>query len=371
MMRTVRRLLYADILGAVAFVAAAFLSLFYFIDFVEELSDVGQGGYGAANAAWMCLLQVPAHLYELMPIAVLIGAIYAMARSAQASEFTILRTSGLSPMRALSMLGLLGLGFAAFTLLVGDVAAPGAQRHATLYKADFFGGVGLGRTGAWLKDTQTDAQGTRHFSINVAEAVGDGELRGIRIFELDTQGRLVARIEAQRARVGEGHWSLQQVKTLHSTRGDATGIAEAWVGESRDTMDWPTALASPVVAAATLPVKTMTTAALFTYMRHLMAHDQEARKYEIAFWQRAVYPLACVVMMGLALPFAYLQARSGGISVKVFGGIMLGISFVLLNNVSSHIGQLQQWTPWVAAAAPGVLFLVLSMTAFAWLVHNR
>ena len=38
-------------------------------------------------------------------------------------------------------------------------------------------------------------------------------------------------------------------------------------------------------------------------------------------------------MVGLALPFAYLHARSGGVSLKVFVGIMLGISFVLLNNV--------------------------------------
>ena len=42
-------------------------------------------------------LLLPSHLYELLPIAVLIGTIFVMARLAQSSEYTILRTSGLGP----------------------------------------------------------------------------------------------------------------------------------------------------------------------------------------------------------------------------------------------------------------------------------
>ena len=76
-------------------------------------------------------------------------------------------------------------------------------------------------------------------------------------------------------------------------------------------------------------------------------------------------------MVALALPFGYLHARAGGVSYKVFGGILLGISFVLLNNVSGHLGLLRQWTPWMAAAAPGLFYLLLSMAAFAWLVRYR
>jgi lipopolysaccharide export system permease protein len=76
-------------------------------------------------------------------------------------------------------------------------------------------------------------------------------------------------------------------------------------------------------------------------------------------------------MVALALPFAYLHARAGSVSFKVFGGIMLGISFVLLNNLSGHVGNLQGWSPWVAAAAPSALYLLLSMAAFTWLVRYR
>jgi lipopolysaccharide export system permease protein len=54
-------------------------------------------------------------------------------------------------------------------------------------------------------------------------------------------------------------------------------------------------------------------------------------------------------MVVLALPFAYLHFRSGGITSYVFGGVLIGISFFLLNNVFGYIGNLQNWMPWLAA----------------------
>ena len=77
-MRTVRRLLYREIIGSVVFVAVAFLALFYFIDFVDELNDRSQRGFTAWRAAELAALEIPGHLYELMPIAVLIGCIIVM-----------------------------------------------------------------------------------------------------------------------------------------------------------------------------------------------------------------------------------------------------------------------------------------------------
>ena len=76
-------------------------------------------------------------------------------------------------------------------------------------------------------------------------------------------------------------------------------------------------------------------------------------------------------MVALALPFAYLHGRAGGISLKVFGGIMLGISFVLMNNLAGHLGLLKGWTPWAVAATPSLIYLALSLAAFGWLVRYR
>lgn len=370
-MRTVRRLLYGDILASVGFVALAFLSLFFFIDFVDELRRVGQRGYSTSQAVLASLLEAPGNLYELAPIAVLIGTIHALSRMAQSSEYTILRTGGLGPGRALGLLARLGLAFAVLTWLVGDFVAPVSERMATELQARFDGGFGLGRSGAWLKERREGTDGSvASVSVNVGGAQADGELRRVRIFEFDTDGRMVRRIAAEAAHVTQaGHWDL---RTGDVTQWPVDNAAGTGVRVSRfEQLEWTSSLTAEVVTAAVMPLKTMSTLELWRYIGHLARNDQAAQPYEIAFWKRALYPLACLVMVALALPFAYLQARAGGVSLKVFGGIMIGISFVLLNNVAGHLGQLRDWEPWIAAAVPSLLYLAASLAAFAWLVRYR
>ena len=368
-MRTVRRLFYADIVSAVLFVAAAFLSLWFFIDFVDELSDVGQRGYNALHAALYTLLLVPGHVYEVAPIAVLIGTIFTLSRMAQSSEFTILRTGGLGPARALSLLALLGLIFGVLTYLVGDYLAPFAERQASLVQARFKGGIKMGRSGAWLKDHAMTPEGERSYSINVGSAGAKGVLNDVRIFEFDADGRLLRRISAATGQVEpNATWALSNVDiTQWISDGERPEVPE----QKLERFDWHSTLSAAVVAAAVLPVSTMSTVDLARYIGHLADNEQTAQAHQIQFWKRALYPFACLVMMALALPFAYLHARAGGVGLKVFGGIMLGISFVLLNNVAGHLGVLRDWTPWMAAAAPSALYLLLSLGAFSWLVRYR
>jgi lipopolysaccharide export system permease protein len=370
-MKIVRRLLYAEITKAVIFVALAFLSLFFFFDFVAELAKANDKGYTAAHAAIYSLLFLPGHLYELAPIAVLIGAIYALASLAHSSEFTILRTGGLGPGRAIGALAVLGAAFAVFTFVLGDYVAPLSETRAAEFKAFFRGGLKLDRAGAWLKDRRMTPDGERSYSVNVASASAAGELHGVRIFEFDADGRLLVRIAAETGKVGrDATWRLGQASVTEWT--GATPDGRAQVRETRHpSLDWQSTLGADVVSAAVLPLTAMSTHELFRYMRHLADNGQASQRHEIQFWKRALYPFACLVMIALALPFAYLHARSGGVSLKVFGGIMLGISFVLLNNVASHIGLLSNLTPWIVASAPSALYLLLSLAAFSWLVRYR
>lgn len=371
-MRTVRRLLYRDIASSVFFVALAFLSLFFFIDFVDELEAIGKNDYTLGHALLAGLIDMPGHFYELFPIAVLIGTIFSLARMAQSSEFTILRTGGLGPGRALGLLTVLGAMFALLTFIVGDYVAPASEHAAVNLKSRFTGGRTLGGSGAWLKDRRTLADGSeRSVSVNVRRTTADGVLEGVRIFEFDADSRLVTRVAALHARIGNGEWLLDDAQVtdwpINAGPRDALPVRV----ESHPSLRWPSALDAGVVAAAVLPVSTMSTVELWRYSRHLSSQEQAASRHAIQFWKKAFYPLACLVMVALALPFAYLQARAGGISYKVFGGILLGISFVLLSNVAGHLGVLRDWTPWLVAAAPSMLYLLLSLAAFAWLVRFR
>jgi lipopolysaccharide export system permease protein len=195
-MKTVRRLLFRDIAASVMFVVLAFLSLFFFIDFVEELDGIGTRGRTAWTAVLAASYELPVHFYELFPIAVLIGTIYSLSRMAQSSEFTILRTGGLSPGRALGLLATLGVAFGLVTFVVGDFVAPASERQAVLLKAKLRGGLQLGGAGAWLKEKRSTPEGEHGFSVNVAGANAGGALVGIRIFEFDADGRLLTRLEA-------------------------------------------------------------------------------------------------------------------------------------------------------------------------------
>ena len=371
-MKTVRRLLYGDIVVSVSFVVVAFLALFFFIDIVDELADVGRNGYTAWQAALYCLLLLPGHLYELAPIAVLIGGIYALARLAQSSEYTILRTGGLGPQRALAMLAALGLAFAAGTFVLGDYVAPFSETRAAALHGRFGGAVGPDGSGAWMKDRVATPEGERSYSVRVGNALPGGELSNVRLYEFDADGRLVSRVSAPRGHVDDdATWRLADA-TVTRWRGAVTDGGVPQVRDERvAAYAWRGTLTPSVVAAAVLPLATMSTLDLFRYIRHLADNEQTAQLHRIQFWKRALYPFACLVMVALALPFAYLSPRRGGISYKVFGGIMLGISFVLLNNVAGFLGVLREWTPWVAAAATSLLYLLLSMAAFTWLVRYR
>lgn len=368
-MKTIRRLIYGEMVVAVALVTLGFSTLFYFFDFVEELQAVGRHsatGYTAVQALLYVALMTPSHLYELLPITVLIGTIFVMARFAQSSEFTILRTSGLGPWRALRTLLVLGLGFVFFTFAVGDYVAPLADKTAQLLKSRYQGRITVGKTGAWLKEKQ--AYGS--YAVNVGALDPDANMRDVRIFEFDNQGHLISVTLGQQASFGEhDDWLLQKVDRTEFASSDAK--ASRVDRTFADQFRWPTQISAEMVAAAVLRPERMGTIDLFQYIRHLNANNQSAQKYEIQFWKKVFYPLSCLVMVVLALPFAYLHFRSGSITTYVFGGVMAGISFVLLNNVLGDLGALQGWQPWLTAALPGLIYSFVSLTAFMWLVIRR
>jgi lipopolysaccharide export system permease protein len=368
-MSTIRRLIFGEVMYAVAFVTLGFLALFSFFDLVDQLQSIGHPnapGYQFAQAVTYVALLLPSHLYELLPITVLIGTIFVMARFAQSSEFTILRTSGLGPWKALKTLLLAGAGFVMLTFAIGDYLSPWADRSAQLLKARYDGNLTVGQTGAWLKEKQRYAQ----FAANVGAMGPNGQMLGLRIFEFDNAGRVVSLTRAPSARfAGENAWVLENAdRTEFSAEpGQMSKVDRTKIPEYR----WPTEISAEMVTTAVLKPERMSTIDLFQYIRHLDVNGQTAQRYEIEFWKKVFYPLSCLVMVVLALPFAYLHFRSDGISAYVFGGVMAGISFFFLNNVSGYMGELQQWQPWLTAALPGMIYSLMSLGAFAWLVLRR
>ena len=388
-MKTIRRLIYGEVLTAIALVTLGFLSLFLFFDLVDELQNLGRGNglagatadiYGIRHALLYVALLMPSHIYELLPISVLIGTIFVMARLAQSSEFTILRTSGLGPWRALRLLLGVGALFVALSFVVGDYIAPASDRASQLLKARYLSTLTVGQTGAWLKEKQT----YNSYVVNVKALSPDNAMQGVQIFEFDNRGRAVSTTRAPSARFSGGDsWTLSKAERAEfdipqgTTPDVAAGAAR---GPSQNaqvrqmmlpTFEWRNSISAETVSVALLRPERMATIDLFNYVRHLDANGQTAQRYEIEFWKKVFYPLSCIVMVMLALPFAYLHFRTSGIAGYVFAGVMIGISFFMLNNVFGYIGNLRSWQPWLAAATPGLLYMAVSLGAFGWLVLRR
>lgn len=371
-MPTLRRLLYRDLVFSILYVCLGFLALFAFFDLVDELSSLGQsasvraGSYQLVQALLFVLLQVPGHIYELLPIAVLIGGVLVMARFAQSSEFTILRTSGLGPGLALNTLLKLGVGFVLLTFVMGDYLAPAANRFGQLMKAQYQnaeGTISVGQTGAWLKERQDFHQ----YAVNVGAFDGEGRMSSIRIYEFDAKGAIISTVDAASGTFDDDAWLLAKAKLVEYPQGKSDKLV---ITESAQ-LRWPTLINAQMVQVALLKPERMSTYSLFRYIQHLDNNGQSAQLFEIEFWKKLFYPLSCLVMLMLALPFAYLHFRSGGIAGYVFGGVMTGISFFLLNNVFGYLGQISNWAPIMAASAPSLIYLFISLSAFGWVVYKK
>lgn len=351
---TLERYFARQIYGTVGFVLLGFLALFAFFDLIKELADLGTGEYHLRQVFTFVLLSMPTNAYELLPIAVLIGTLYVLAHLASNSEYAVMRGSGLSPARAALALGKIGLAFVVLTFVIGEWVAPNAEEQAQKVKLRALSSL-IGQdlqSGLWFKDEGA--------FINVREARQANSLSGVRIFDFDAEYRLRRMTAAQRAEYqSQGRWRLVDVVRTEFTREGprTTRLAE---------QEWRSAVNPDMLDALIVRPERMSAWALHKYTQHLAGNRQKTERYEIALWKKLLYPLAALVMMALALPFAYMSGRAGAVGLKVFLGIMLGIFFHLLNSLFSHIGLLQNWPPFSAAVIPSAAFLAAAMLMMWW-----
>jgi lipopolysaccharide export system permease protein len=384
-MKILQRYFAVAILQAVAFVLVAFLALLAFMDLTGELSSVGRNGYGIGHAFLYVLILIPGHVYEVMPIAALIGTIYTMAQFASTSEFTIMRASSMSTGLAAWMLFKIGLVLVIITFIFGELVTPRTTPLAAGIKLSARGAAMSQefRSGLWTKDIVKSAglsgtvTGSRFF--NVREVRPDGQLSEVKLYEFDTAFRLRSLIVAARATYqGDHAWRLYEVTETRFLNSAAEGDARDQFGQMTSMVttrksasrDLVSEITPKILSVSSSDPDRMSASELAVYTRHLSENKQENERFKIAFWKKLIDPLAIFVLMALALPFAYLHTRSGGISLKIFIGIMIGVSFILINTLFSHLGLLSTWPALLTASAPSLLFLALALGALWWVERH-
>ncbi|WP_288378573.1 LPS export ABC transporter permease LptG [uncultured Massilia sp.] len=394
-MTILQRYFAVNIIQSVAFVAVSFLGLISFMDLSGELPSVGKGGYDFQNAVMYVLLQMPGNVYQVMPVAALIGTIYTMAQFASSSEFTIMRASSMSTRQAASMVFKVGILFVLVAFVFGELitprTAPLAERvrlaaKGSTLSAEF-------RSGMWTKDSihtegvKGPVIGTRFF--NVRQIRPDGQLVDVRLYEFDANMRMRALITASGGSYqGNNTWRLTGVSETQfsnsralpapgTPRPQGQSIEAAFGQETAavstrklDSLELASEITPKILSVSRSDPERMSANELAVYTRHLAENRQETDRFKVAFWKKIIDPLSILVLMALALPFAYLHTRSGGVSLKIFVGIMIGVSFLLLNALFSHLGVLTALPAFFTAAAPSMLFSLLALGALWWVERH-
>ena len=357
-MKIYRRYLAREAAAAILLVLGGFLALFGFFDMIAEVKNVGQGNYQLHHAISYVALRLPGHVYELMPIAVLIGALYALSTLARHSEITVLRASGMSTRSLLTGLFQVAAVFALLTFLIGEFVVPPLERTAEQIRLREKGrAVGQDlRSGLWVKDD-------RRF-INVQVVLPDTRLRGIRIYDFDENAKLRSVTEAVEGEyVPPASWRLSGVvqTVLHGDKAEVIKIPD---------LAWESALNPDILAVLMVSPEHMSLLHLSSYTKHLIENGQTTQRYDIAMWKKMFYPLAALVMVALALPFGYTHNRVSGVSLKIFSGVMIGVLFHMLNGLFSNLGAINSWSPFISAMMPSALFM-LAAVLMVWWVERR
>ena len=370
------RYLARQIYAAFGFILFALVALFLFFDILSELGSV-KGQYTLPLALLHVLLKAPSRISEIIPIAGLIGSIYVFAMLASQSEFTILRIAGLDTRRGLITLAKISLPLIFLTLAMSEWLGPYTENLSdrvrmkalgSSYSAQF-------KTGVWVKDRLRDDDGSGPIRpgvryVNVGKIEQGNEIKSIRMYEFDDAYRLLSIRSAESGRFDQtGTWILDNVTETRFKETKSTDPLNPVY--SAHTITHPIVSLDSEVTPQILSVllvspEKMSIFSLGRFISHLRDNKQDAQRHSIAFWKKVIYPFTIFIMLTLALPFAYLKVRAGSVGIKVFGGIMLGMSFQLLNSLFSNVGLLGSWPTFLTALTPPLIYFILAIVGLRW-----
>ena len=370
------RYLAKQIYASFGFILFALVALFLFFDILSELGSVN-GQYTLPLALLHVLLKAPSRISEIIPVAGLIGSIYVFAMLASQSEFTILRIAGLDVKRGLTTLAKISLPLIILTLIMSEWLGPYAESVSDQVRMKALGSAyeSQFRTGVWVKDRLRDEDGGGPIRpgvryVNVGKIEKGNEIKNIRMYEFDDVYRLLSIRTAVSGRFDHtGVWILNDVTETRFKENKQTDPLNPVYSAQTFTLPMlslESEVTPQILSVLLVSPEKMSIFSLGQFINHLQENKQDTQRHSIAFWKKVVYPFNIFVMLTLALPFAYLKVRAGSVGIKVFGGIMLGMSFQLFNSLFSNVGLLGSWPTLLTALIPPLVYFALAILALRW-----
>jgi len=370
------RYLAKQIYVAFGFILFALVALFLFFDILSELGSV-QGAYTLPLALLHVLLKAPSRISEIIPIAGLIGSIYVFAMLASQSEFTILRIAGLDVKRGLITLTKISIPLVVLTLIMSEWVGPYTESKSDQIRMKAMGSAYSSqfRTGVWVKDRLRDEDGSGPVRpgvryVNVGKVDKDNEIHNIRMYEFNDSYHLLSIRSAVSGKFDEtGVWVLNDVietRFKEAKQSDPLNPVFSAQSLTYSILTLESEVTPQILSVLLISPEKMSIMSLGRFISHLRDNKQDAHRHAIAFWKKVIYPFTIFVMLTLALPFAYLKVRAGSVGIKVFGGIMLGMSFQLFNSLFSNVGLLGSWPALLTALTPPLVYFLLALIGLRW-----
>lgn len=352
-MNILQRYIALNIIVSTLLVLLVLLGLYTFMDFISELDDLGKGNYQLAEIVSYIVLTTPKRLYELLPVAALLGSVIGLGNMASQSELVAMRAAGFSVNDINKAVLYVAAGLMLLALIIGEGVRPITEQKALeLQSVAQTGTVGT-RTehGFWTRDGN-------HFN-HIEQINSDGSFSHITIYEFDANHRLRILTKAKSAVYKEDSWILSDVI---QSKISEEGVKVSSVSHAR----WrsklnPGMLNIVVVSPEFLPVWD-----LISYVSYLEENNQSVDNYKLAFWSKIMMPLNTAVMVLLAVPFIFGPLRSSPIGGRILFGTLIGIGFHLFNQSFQQMGLVFGLIPWLASAFPTAMF-----AAIAWYMNSR
>jgi lipopolysaccharide export system permease protein len=331
-----------------AMVMFVLVGLFMFIQFLDEITRVGTGNYQFTDMMIYLVLSTPRVVYEIFPMAALLGTMMGLSSLAVDSELIVMRAAGMS------LLGIAGsvMKTAAIIILlavaIGEFITPYAETQAQRGRS-----LALQKSitqhsdfGLWMRDQNSIVQ--------VGEMLPDLKLLNVKIFEFDENRDLRAVAVADSGRFDNQKWVLfnlrqslfadKQIETIHL-----------------DSAEWHSTLGPEVLRVFLVRPEQLSVIDLRRYISHLQENAQKTDVYELAYWQKIASPMAIIIMVLIGIPFVFRSVRSGSVGSTLFLGIMLGLVFFALAKGFGFMVPIYGVPPLAGAFVPLLIFLGIAI----------
>jgi lipopolysaccharide export system permease protein len=337
------------------------IGLFDLIELLRRSATKADATFGLVIE--IAVLRLPWIAMQILPFAVLLGGIMAFWRLTRSSELVVARASGVSAWQFLAAPLLCAMALGAFaTAVVSPVSAVMRARAEALdntYLRTGGGPMALNGGQLWLRqsDAALTPQGVAILHARtVTLRAGELGAKDVSIFRLNAEDRLLERVEATAATLGQGEWLLDNARTILPGR----------LPSPPRPMTLPTNRTVARVQESFAPPDTLSVWALPGFISLLDRSGFSSIRHRLQFQTLLALPLLAGTMTLLAAGFSMRPARRGGVAKMIGSGVAAGFALFLISKVAEEFGQSGALPTVLAAWAPAASGLML---AVALLLH--